>query len=76
MSAPGDHKCPKCGAKPGFYCKARPNDIWAAKTHIARWRAAGINKPTASDILDDEYDMRQRQLKRAPRMTPISKKPR
>ena len=43
--------CPRCGAKAGQACRpVSGNHIWPTVTHVARWRLAGVEKPTREQI--------------------------
>jgi hypothetical protein len=48
---PFQYDCPRCHAKASVPCQPlRGNHIWPTATHLARWRAAGIDKPTREQI--------------------------
>lgn len=45
-------KCPHCGAKPRYQCRAVSiSGSWVANTHRGRWKAIGIRFPTAEQIV-------------------------
>lgn len=60
MTLPRDIECPWCGAAVNHGCRSRTGSFWHAKTHIARWRAIGIYKPTLDQIVLDGKDGMER----------------
>jgi hypothetical protein len=60
---PRDVDCGFCGAKPGYHCKSTTSSF-PARTHVARWEAVGISKPTYLDKDRDVVDGDLRDLRR------------
>ena len=56
-------RCPRCGALPRFGCHAiSDTGHWAASTHAARWKAIGINRPSAElRVAEFHYARKHRQ---------------
>lgn len=59
---PLNAECPYCGAKVGYSCVSRNHTkgTWAAKTHLARWKAVGVNQPDYDDRHRDYWDYKKR----------------
>lgn len=62
---PFDVDCPKCGAKIGFGCTATSG--YGAKTHMARWKAVGVERPDHEDRHRSYLDGVLRELERKSR---------
>lgn len=60
---PRDVACSFCGAKEGRNCIATTSS-YPARTHVARWEAVGITKPTHLDRDRDNVDGELRDLRR------------
>lgn len=59
---PLDVECARCGAGVGRGCHTGTG--YAAKTHVARWRAVGISEPDGADRQRDYEDSQRRRLER------------
>lgn len=55
---PLDVACPRCNAAPDSKCCTATG--WPSLTHVARWKAVGISKPTAEDLERDFIDQDHR----------------
>ena len=46
---PLDVECPVCGAAPDAGCFSRYQPQFPSRTHVQRWKAAGLPKPTTDE---------------------------
>lgn len=62
---PLDVECPRCQASAGRGCVSRNiRGTWAAKTHLARWKAVGVDTPDYDDRARDYQDFKKREQDR------------
>ena len=62
---PLDVECPRCQSPVGRGCVSRNiRGSWAAKTHLARWKAVGVNTPDYDDRARDYQDFKKREQDR------------
>jgi hypothetical protein len=67
---PRDIACPTCGAAVGSGCHSRKQPGFSAKTHAERWKAVGVDAPTADQLATDYDDGKQRNLERIESLYP------
>jgi hypothetical protein len=55
-------ECPQCGAAPGGACATRKTSDWGtARTHTARWRAVGIERPSMYQLYRNSLMLKKHQ---------------
>lgn len=57
---PRDIQCPRCNAAVNHGCRSTLNAFMSARTHVARWKAIGVERPTDAHKLADMHDAIER----------------